>query len=113
MNMKNLINSILSNLRKYLVLGENLKAKNDYLHFLATTSNHNRLIEIVTSEYCDDEKKWERIIDYLNNCVQQTNELNKKHGGDVHEQDYLDRNFKIRREKGKFHFGLITSFQHQ
>ena len=78
----------------------------DYLHFLSSTGRHNNAIEILTSKHYNDEERFNQLTDWLNRCIEETNELNKKYGQEHYSQAELNDKFKIRRDNGNFHFGL-------
>jgi hypothetical protein len=85
---------------------EKRQANKDYLHFLSSTGRHNNAIEILTSKYSSDEEKFNQLTNWLNCCVEEINELNKKYGQEHYNQEELNNKFKIRRDSGNFHFGL-------
>jgi hypothetical protein len=60
----------------------------------------------LTSKYSSDEEKFNQLTNWLNSCVEETNELNKKYGQEHYNQEELNNKFKIRRDNGNFHFGL-------
>jgi hypothetical protein len=107
--MKKLLTSLKTHLLKYFKVGGQFKNKQeadkDYLHFLSSTGRHNNVVEILTSKYSTDEEKFNQLVNWVNKCIEETNQLNKKYGHESYSEEILNEKFKIRRDNGTFHFG--------
>ena len=78
----------------------------DYLHFLASSGNHNIVGAILGDETRNNNDKLIGITQWYNQCVDQTNYLNEKHGFMFYDDDFLEKEVKIYTSNGNFHFGL-------